>query len=221
MDNSQPPEQNTSHTSRLWNRYLERRASDRKLRWIIISDFYRNYFNFSGRTKRTDFWFIFLYNLSTSGLCLRIDEATFHTPEASFGPLFLLWTLGNIVPTVSLYFRRLHDSDRTGLRLTWALTIAGIIPVIYWLGFSPSSSGLNKFDAGFSTSGPGSMSPTGFEGASLQQTPLAVTPHTQTTASDLAPSLMLERLEQLAHLRQQGILTDEEFLTQKKLILGM
>ena len=49
-----------------------------------------------------------------------------------FGTLMIILTIVTIVPSIAVSIRRLHDINKSGWWLLLALTVIGIIPLIYW-----------------------------------------------------------------------------------------
>ena len=79
-----------------------------------------HYADFSGRARRSEYWWFALFNLLVS-LAAQLVDNSFNT-----APLFeLLVTLGLLVPALAVGVRRLHDTGRSG----WWLLI-GLIPLI-------------------------------------------------------------------------------------------
>ncbi len=116
----------------------------------------RRYFDFTGRSRRMEFWMFQLLNLGVSLVWLAIMFAGFpwelmdpeaqaqfnanvDSPEAFFtifGPLFwigaglgTIWGLGTFIPQLAVTVRRLHDRGHSGW---WygGLLIAGVIPLV-------------------------------------------------------------------------------------------
>ena len=102
--------------------------------------FWKKYATFSGRASRSEFWWWYLANIiivtvlyiitAIGGFAgASIDSATgASTPGPLFGvgiALLVIWWLAIIVPTLALSWRRLHDTNRSGL--FWFL---GFIPVV-------------------------------------------------------------------------------------------
>lgn len=73
-----------------------------------IGLFFRNYFNFSGRSTRSEYWFAILFIIITTIVLLVIDELTAGVM------LSLTWRLLIFIPSLSLGFRRLHDAGKKG-----------------------------------------------------------------------------------------------------------
>lgn len=92
--------------------------------------FWRKYFVFSGRASRSEYWWWYLtaviINAVLNGLG-RIDGPVGNV----FNVVGVLWGIATIVPTLALLWRRLHDTNRSGL---WAfaplvLLFAGFVLV--------------------------------------------------------------------------------------------
>lgn len=99
----------------------------------------KNYTNFSGRAQRSEFWFFVLfYNLI--GFSLLLVDATIQAPL--FSILFLLW---NIIPGLSVTFRRLHDTGRSGWWLLLALIPIPGGPILVWFYARDSQPGSNIY----------------------------------------------------------------------------
>ncbi len=89
---------------------------------------FRNYFNFSGRARRKEYWIFRLGNLVIFWLSAFILVNMF--PENNTpGVIFLLvYYVLFFIPTLSITVRRFHDIGRTGW---WSLL--GFIPFIGWI----------------------------------------------------------------------------------------
>ena len=87
-----------------------------------ISSGFRNYVNFSSRSRRSEYWYWTLFAFMGSLILSIVDAATTG---------FLLATvfgLATFLPGLAVSIRRLHDIDRSG----WWLLIA-LVPVIGWV----------------------------------------------------------------------------------------
>lgn len=104
--------------------------------WMLMP--YRRYADFSGRSRRKEYWMFYLFTvlvyvvasiIMTMG-APSIDPATGQISGGSalytvgLGLLGLFW-LGTIIPAIAVSVRRMHDQDRSGW---WILCpIANII----------------------------------------------------------------------------------------------
>jgi len=86
----------------------------------------RKYAVFSGRARRKEYWFFFLFNvLIAIGLAVIDAFSGAADTVSGTGLLSGLYSLAVLVPSLAVAVRRLHDIGRTG----WWLLI-GILPVI-------------------------------------------------------------------------------------------
>jgi uncharacterized membrane protein YhaH (DUF805 family) len=88
------------------------------MEWYI--DVLRKYAEFSGRSRRKEYWMFVLVNLIVS-IVLTFTEGLLGGP----GAVSVLYSLAVFIPTLAVSVRRLHDTERSG----WWLLI-GLIPVI-------------------------------------------------------------------------------------------
>ncbi len=80
----------------------------------------RRYFEFSGRSRRAEFWFFILFMVILLIVASVIDGLVL----GSNGPgiLYFVVAIAHLIPGIAVSIRRLHDIDRTGL---WVL--------LFWL----------------------------------------------------------------------------------------
>ncbi|MCF8522804.1 MAG: DUF805 domain-containing protein [Pontimonas sp.] len=96
-----------------------------------VKSFWSNYTNFSGRARRSEYWFIQLFLVLTNLAVAAIDLALMNGDLERFiangggGIVGLIWILATIVPAVAVLIRRLHDTGRSGW---WALI--GLLPIV-------------------------------------------------------------------------------------------
>lgn len=90
-----------------------------------IKSYFRNYATFKGRASRSEFWYAALFTFLVS---LAIDIVSpghrsmmgdWEYMESS--ALSNLWSLGTLVPTLAISWRRLHDVDKSGKYFFWIL----------------------------------------------------------------------------------------------------
>jgi uncharacterized membrane protein YhaH (DUF805 family) len=87
----------------------------------------RQYADFSGRARRKEYWFFFLFNLVIA-IALSIADVVFGT----YSILSVLYSLGILLPSLAVVVRRLHDVGKSGVWIFIAF-----IPIIgaIWLLF--------------------------------------------------------------------------------------
>lgn len=98
--------------------------------------FWKNYTNFSGRARRSEYWYVVLANILISLVSLipYIGAA-----------VSALYTIAIIVPTLALIVRRLHDFGKEWYYIFFMLIpLAGQIIMLVWL-CTDSQIGANKF----------------------------------------------------------------------------
>lgn len=99
--------------------------------WMLMP--LRRYAEFSGRSRRKEYWMFFLLNVIVYSVAVILLlagglGAAFADPTAmaewdqgDFGPLgwiaialLLLWILGTLIPQIAVNIRRLHDKNHSG-----------------------------------------------------------------------------------------------------------
>lgn len=100
-----------------------------------------NYFNFSGRGGRPEYWW-FILACMIAGIAGAIVDAI--VGRQILDPII---SLGTIIPTLAAASRRLHDTDRSGWwQLIVLIPILGAILLIVWLA-SAGTPGPNRYGA--------------------------------------------------------------------------
>lgn len=100
-----------------------------------IRSYFRNYATFKGRASRSEFWFAALFTFLVS-IAIDIVAPGHRSMMGDWeymenSALSNLWSLGTIVPTLAITWRRLHDVDKSGKYFFWILLpIAGIIMLL-------------------------------------------------------------------------------------------
>lgn len=87
----------------------------------------RRYAQFTGRARRAEFWWFFLFGLLVSVVATIVDHLLGTARSSGTGLVGALVSLGLIIPQVAVAVRRLHDIDRTGW--WFALPPALAIPI--------------------------------------------------------------------------------------------
>lgn len=101
---------------------------------------YREYFNFDGRARRSEYWFFLLFYNIFSILLTVVDYMIFKMEALS-----LILALVSIIPSLAVGARRLHDIDKSGW---WQLLY--LIPIIGWIvmlvfNVTKGTEGANRF----------------------------------------------------------------------------
>jgi len=87
-----------------------------------VSACFSKYATFSGRARRSEYWWFALFQALVNIVAYGIEQQT------DGGLIGNLIELALVLPALAVAVRRLHDIDRSG----WWLLI-GVIPVIGWI----------------------------------------------------------------------------------------
>ena len=112
---------------------------------------YKRYFDFEGRSSRSEFWLFALLNLI---VVVVYSAVVIGTRAADGGPsavglaamgLVVLFGLASFIPSLSVTVRRLHDTDKSGWLILLGLIplIGSIILLVFYV--LPGAKGPNKF----------------------------------------------------------------------------
>ncbi|WP_157220638.1 DUF805 domain-containing protein [Flavisphingomonas formosensis] len=130
------------------------------MEWMLLP--FRRYAQFSGRSRRKEFWyftlFVFVVSLILSALDSALGLGGSTTREfnrtsmgmsayygSSGGLLSGIFSLAALIPSLAVSVRRLHDTDRSGwwLLLMFLPIIGWIILLVFYL--TDGSRGTNRF----------------------------------------------------------------------------
>ena len=104
-----------------------------------ISTVFTKYFYFTGRARRSEYWYFYLFNLLVTialGIILTIVTSI---PAISFNLLLICMLLQYAIsfaiglPFLALTARRLHDTGRSGWWQLIVFTGIGIFVLLYWM----------------------------------------------------------------------------------------
>ena len=100
----------------------------------------KKYAVFSGRARRKEYWYFFLFNAIFSFVLGLIDNLV-----GTYNVLSGLYSLAVLLPSLGVSIRRLHDTGRSGWWLLIGLIplIGTIILLIYMV--SDSQAGTNEY----------------------------------------------------------------------------
>ncbi|MBM0204276.1 DUF805 domain-containing protein [Micromonospora sp. STR1s_5] len=92
-----------------------------------IKSVFSQYVGFSGRARRSEYWWFALFTVLVSIAAAILDSALGLTfvEGSSSGFIGLVVSLALLLPTLAVAVRRLHDTDRTG----WWVLI-GLVPLV-------------------------------------------------------------------------------------------
>jgi uncharacterized membrane protein YhaH (DUF805 family) len=101
---------------------------------IAVGSFFSKYATFSGRSRRSEFWWVQLFLVLTAIFTSILDAALFGVELGEFGLFGIVSTLGFLVPSLAVTWRRLHDIGKSGAFFFLALIpLVGIVILIVWL----------------------------------------------------------------------------------------
>lgn len=111
-----------------------------------IKSFFINYAVFSGRARRSEYWFAILF-VAIIGTPISLLDGIVN-PGGDFGiftGLGLLWSLATFIPSLAIASRRLHDANTSfGYYFMVLIPLVGIILLIVKLA-EEGTPGANRF----------------------------------------------------------------------------
>ena len=114
-----------------------------------ISTCFKKYVTFSGRARRPEYWWFYLFVIIVS-VVLSIIDAILFPPSVSSdpleaaaapAPLSTIWSLATLLPSLAVTWRRLHDIGRPGYHVF--MPLLPLIPagVLFFLALQNPSGG--------------------------------------------------------------------------------
>jgi uncharacterized membrane protein YhaH (DUF805 family) len=91
----------------------------------------QKYVDFSGRARRSEYWYFFLFNVIVSVVAGIIDGILGTRGSGTMsgtGLVGAIASLALLLPNLGVGVRRLHDTSRSG----WWLLI-GLVPLVGWI----------------------------------------------------------------------------------------
>lgn len=106
----------------------------------------KQYADFKGRARRKEFWMFTIFNTIFAGIAMALDNIT-GLAEMGPGPIYGLYGLAMLIPSLALMVRRMHDIGKKGTML-----LVGLIPIIggiwlFLLFIKDSAQGDNAYGA--------------------------------------------------------------------------
>lgn len=98
-----------------------------------IKSYFKNYANFKGRARRSEFWWTVLFTFLVSTLLSIVfpgsmmDLGNGVVIQQSH-PIVSLWSLATLVPSLAIAWRRLHDVSKSGPYFFFIL-----LPIVGWI----------------------------------------------------------------------------------------
>jgi uncharacterized membrane protein YhaH (DUF805 family) len=119
-----------------------------------VTSYFQNYVTFTGRAPRSAYWWVFLFNLIIAVVAAVCDQVlgiayTMAGPTGvmslGYGPIYTIYLLAVLLPSIALSVRRLHDRDMSGW---WFLLVfvplIGALILLVWFCL-PGTPGDNRF----------------------------------------------------------------------------
>jgi len=107
----------------------------------------KKYADFGGRARRKEYWMYVLFNVIIMFALIALGTIEIKAGGPGiFGFQYILYFYGQIIPSLAVTTRRLHDIDRSG----WYLLLQCVPLVNLWFLFlmcQDSAPGANRFGA--------------------------------------------------------------------------
>ncbi len=98
-----------------------------------VTHVFQNYANFSGRARRSEYWYFTLFSALVTGVLGGLAAASGERLETVFRGLSGLVSLGLFIPGLAVCWRRLHDIGKSGACYFLCLIpIVGPIILLVW-----------------------------------------------------------------------------------------
>ncbi len=114
------------------------------MEWYLTA--LKKYAQFSGRSRRSEYWFFVLFNIIISvGLAILDGLLSLSDSTYGIGLLGSLYSLVILVPSLAVAVRRLHDTGRSGFFILLSLIpcIGTIILIVFFA--QEGNSGENEY----------------------------------------------------------------------------
>ncbi|GBR46937.1 DUF805 domain-containing protein [Neokomagataea thailandica] len=121
------------------------------MKWFLAP--YKRYFDFSGRSSRSEYWLyilstiiaIFVVSMIIVAISFAMDMGNNGDAAILFYIVLGFWGLISIIPHLALTVRRFHDQDLSGflVLLQFIPFVGGLIVLVFMC--LPGTQGANKF----------------------------------------------------------------------------
>ena len=91
----------------------------------------KKYVVFSGRASRKEYWMFFLFTVIFSIVAIVLDNVLGIAIQGlSYGPIYIIYALATLLPSLAVTVRRLHDIEKSG-----GYIFVALIPIVggIWL----------------------------------------------------------------------------------------
>lgn len=99
-----------------------------------VKNCFQNYANFSGRARRSEYWYFFLFNFLVSAALGILGRAAGQGAMSTLlDSLAGLYSLATLIPGLAVAWRRLHDIGKSGgYWFFWLIPLVGWIFILVW-----------------------------------------------------------------------------------------
>ena len=100
-----------------------------------IVNVFQNYANFSGRARRSEYWYFTLFIFLVSAVLSGLNAAVFGTDAQMtiFTVIQSLFSLATLIPSIAVTVRRLHDIGKSGwFYFLILIPVVGSIILLVW-----------------------------------------------------------------------------------------
>jgi len=107
----------------------------------------KQYADFKGRARRKEFWMFTLFNFLATAAATILDNVLGLTfaDDIPYGPIYVIYVLGVLVPGIAVGIRRLHDVNKSGWWIFIALVpLLGTLYLLY-LNVKEGDAGKNQY----------------------------------------------------------------------------
>ncbi len=121
---------------------------------VSIRSGFNNYTNFKGRAQRSEFWYWVLFFWLCEIAAVIVDSLLFPNAYNYDSPSAVVLALPTnivgyvlLIPNISMFVRRLHDTDRRGWWWLISFVPFGGLALLIWM-CSKGTPGSNRFGEG-------------------------------------------------------------------------
>lgn len=165
-----------------------------------------------GRARRKEYWFFYLGNFIIAIVLGATDGALIGVGNfGAFSPLYSIFELATVIPTIAVGIRRMHDTDHSG----WWLLFP-IVNLVFL--FTDSQRGDNKYGPNPKGIGNTLTSSATKTSTTDKIEELEKLKEDGTTSSEAFKDTEA-KIRELAKLRDEGVLSVEDFEKKKAALL--